>query len=39
MDMPPGFPFTSPFERSELPFLVVLDEVKYKISFFAQWSK
>ncbi len=34
MALPRSFQFTSPLERSELPFLAVLVEVKYKISVF-----
>lgn len=32
--LPRGNQFTSPWERSELPFRAVLGEVKYKISVF-----
>jgi hypothetical protein len=34
-----GFPFTSSWERSELPFSAVLGEVKYKILFFGPKAK
>jgi len=37
--LPRGFRFTSPLERSELPFLAVLGEVKYKISVLASKAK
>lgn len=37
--LPRGFRFTSPLERSELPFSAVLGEVKYKISIFGPKAK
>ncbi|WP_186435044.1 hypothetical protein [Gillisia sp. Hel_I_86] len=39
MALPRGFRFTSPWERSELPFLTVLGKVKYKISIFGPEAK
>ncbi len=39
MAVPRGFRFTSPLERSELPFLAVSGEVKYKISVFGPEAK
>ncbi len=39
MSVPRGFLFTSPLERSELPFLAVSGKVKYKISIFGPEAK
>ena len=39
MGLPRGFRFTSPLERSELPFLAVSGEVKYKISILGPEAK